>query len=202
MRRSPRRQCPGTFSVDHELLVSLLRATLDEIGRNGFTKIVLVNYHGGNTALLGYLLLGMLQHRKPYVVYATNNGPADEDRGQWNRMFPSSADHAGPIETSLILHLRPETVHMEALRDPSDGAPRGHLKRLGGVKNSFSWYADHPTHLKGDPRSASAEKGALALEMIAKHVARQVKAIKEDDVSAALAKEFYDAGEHPQAPPQ
>ena len=67
--------------------------------------------------------------------------------------------------------------------------------------NSFSWYSDFPTHLGGDPRSATAEKGAFYLEAQAKSLAAQIKRVKEDDVSAKLAKEFYDAAEHGPKPP-
>jgi creatinine amidohydrolase len=195
------RQCPGTISLDHELLFRLLRGTFDEIGRNGFTKIVIVNNHGGNSSLLGLVMVSMLQERRPYVVYNARVAMSAEDRSQWAQMSPGRDGHAGPSETSMLMHLRPETVHMEDLRDPADGDPRGRLKHLAGVGNSFSWYADYPTHLGGDPRSATAEKGAFWLEATAKALAQQIKKVKDDDVSAALAKEYYDAGEHPLKPP-
>jgi creatinine amidohydrolase len=196
------RQCPGTISLDHDLLLRLLQATLNEISRNGFTKIVIVNHHGGNSSLLSYLLMSMLQERRPYVVYSARVGLSAVDRSLWTQMSPGRDGHAGPLETSLLLHLRPETVHLEDLRDPSDGEARSHLKNLDGIGNSFSWYANYPTHLGGDPRSGAAEKGAFWLESAAKELARQIKKVKEDDVSAALAKEFYDAAERPLKPPR
>jgi creatinine amidohydrolase len=195
------RQCPGTVSLDHELLLRLLQATCGEIGRNGFTKILIVNFHGGNSSLLGYLLMSMLQERRPYVVYAAKNGLSDEDRKRWSELNPGRDGHAGPLETSLLMHLRPETVHLEDLRDVSDGNARNRLKNLDGVSNSFSWYANYPTHLAGDPRLGATEKGAWWLEAAANELAHQIKKVKEDDMSAALAKEFYDAAEHPRKAP-
>ena len=38
---------PGALTLRPELLLELLRAVLDEIGRNGFKKIIIVNAHGG-----------------------------------------------------------------------------------------------------------------------------------------------------------
>jgi creatinine amidohydrolase len=188
------RHCSGTLSLDHELVLELMRATLDEIGRNGFTKIVVVNGHGGNDALLGYVLDSLLQQRKPYVAYVVRKA-AEEDIKRWMEAYHGGFGHAGDHETSCLMYLRPETVHLEDLKDPSDGEARGRLKRLGNVRNSLSWYANYPTHFQGDPRQASAEKGAFWLDAVARNIARQIKTIKEDDVSARLAAEFYEAAE-------
>ena len=48
-----------------------------------------------------------------------------EDRRRWSEMSPGGDGHAGTSETSLIMHLRPETVHLEDLRDPGDGVRGG-----------------------------------------------------------------------------
>lgn len=189
------RHCSGTISLDHDLLLRLWRATLDEIGRNGFTKIIIVNHHGGNTALLEYLSMSLRQERRPYVAYAAQVELLDEDRQRWAEMSPRRDGHAGLQETSSMLHVCADSVHLEDLHDLSDGEPRGRLKHLGPTTNSFSWYANFPTHFGGNPQGASAEKGAFWLESVAKHIARQIKAVKQDEVSAVLAKEFYDAAE-------
>ena len=44
---------PGTVSIPPTLLLELLQAALDEIGRNGFRKIIIYSRHGGNSHLLG-----------------------------------------------------------------------------------------------------------------------------------------------------
>ena len=46
------RQQPGTISYSPELIWKILQETLDELNRNGFKKIILINGHGGNAALL------------------------------------------------------------------------------------------------------------------------------------------------------
>ena len=40
---------PGTITLKPTLLMELIQGVLDEIGRNGFRKIILLNAHGGNT---------------------------------------------------------------------------------------------------------------------------------------------------------
>ena len=93
-------------------------------------------------------------------------------------------------------------MHLEDLCATAEGEPRGHQKNLEGIANSSWWYADYPTHLAGDPRPATAEKGVFWLAAAARDLARQIKIIKEDKVSARLAKEFYDAAQHPDKPPR
>jgi creatinine amidohydrolase len=74
---------PGCISLDHALLLRLLRAALDEIGRNGFSKILIFNGHGGNTGLIGYLIMSMLQERHSYVLLEDFTDPADAESRGW-----------------------------------------------------------------------------------------------------------------------
>ena len=59
---------PGTIAYRPELTWSILTETCNELGRNGFKKIVLVNGHGGNTHFLHYFCQAQLEDRKGYSV--------------------------------------------------------------------------------------------------------------------------------------
>src|SRR5690554_4628985 len=50
------RHVPGTIAVKPDLLFGLLDEVCDEIARNGFDKIVLLNSHGGNPMLIKYFM--------------------------------------------------------------------------------------------------------------------------------------------------
>src|SRR5947209_13863489 len=50
------RHQPGTFALPPQLSLQLLEATFDEIARNGFDKIVIINGHGGNPELIRYFM--------------------------------------------------------------------------------------------------------------------------------------------------
>src|ERR1700690_2151618 len=50
------RHQPGTVAYRSDLQLALLQATTDEMARNGCHKILIVNGHGGNTALLQYFI--------------------------------------------------------------------------------------------------------------------------------------------------
>ena len=60
---------PGTVAIRLALLAELVEAALDEIGRNGFRKIIIYSWHGGNPSLVGQLLKQHLWEEKPYSLY-------------------------------------------------------------------------------------------------------------------------------------
>ena len=102
------RQHPGTVALPFALILELLEAVCDEISRNGFKKIILVNAHGGNTSLLDALSLTMLKKQKDYMVYYRRiaflmDHPMMESRQKWH-------GHADEGETSIMMELFPELV--------------------------------------------------------------------------------------------
>jgi creatinine amidohydrolase len=107
--------------------------------------------------------------------------------------------HGGEQETSEILAIRPDLVHLDRASTDGEGLPLDRLKALNeaGVYTGSWWYADHPTHYRGDGRPATAEKGNRLLEAYAQAVARIVRLIKQDDVTPRLQQEFFAAGEQP-----
>ena len=187
------RHYPGTVALPHDLLLAMLRAVLDEIGRNGFTKILICNGHGGNIGLLDYLMMALLQGPHSYVAYTCFVGQMEkEDADRWAAMKETSeGGHADEGETSVILYLRPELVHLEDLGDPRSGRARRRQKHLGGLRNPLSWYADYPTHLAGDPRPATAEKGKFLTEAAVRKLAKVIRTVKADEVTPRLQAEFH-----------
>ncbi len=191
------RHYPGTVGIDPILILSLLDNVCREIARNGLKKIVIVNAHGGNGHLLGYFAQIQLASPRDYAVYVADHlplAPADEAaiKAQWETTVDG---HAGESETSAILASRPDLVHREAIPDDAEGQPQGRLKALAdlGVETGIWWYADHPTHYRGDGRPASAEKGEHELEARARALARAIRIIKDDQETLRLQAEFFNA---------
>src|SRR4029077_16775356 len=63
------RHQPGTVAYSSRLQLELLQETVAEMARNGCRKIMIVNGHGGNTALLQYFAQTQLDTAKDYIVY-------------------------------------------------------------------------------------------------------------------------------------
>jgi creatinine amidohydrolase len=195
------RHCPGTIALDADLIVRLLDNVCREIARNGLAKIVLVNAHGGNYHFLRFFAQSQLASRRDYVVYVADPPLPAEEKAAVDAQWATQVDgHAGERESSMILAIRPDCVAHEALRADTEGVeglPQGRLKTLGdlGVYTGIWWYADHPTHYRGDGRPATAEKGERALAARAQALAAAVRQIKADGETRRLQDEFFAAAE-------
>lgn len=189
------RHHPGTVALPSELLMQVLSAICDEIARNGFKKIAIVNGHGGNTNFLRYFCQTQLERRKDYVVYLVeHNGAAAEVT---KALSETKFDwHGGEWETSDMLAAHPQLVHMDEARREPPAWGEGRLTVKGAFTSIF-WYARFPDHYAGDGAAATAEKGERSLEALVSFIADTIRSIKQDTASLALQQEFYERAERP-----
>jgi creatinine amidohydrolase len=159
---------PGTVTFSAE---NLLRAWF-EIGegvhRAGLRKLVIVNSHGGNAEVIG-IVARELRVRLGMLAVTS----------QWRRFgFPQNlyaaydatyGIHAGDIETSLMLHFRPDLVDMaKAKFFPSNAVDiekqYTHLRPIG--HHAFGWIAQdlNADGAVGNAAAGSARKGELTAE--------------------------------------
>ena len=150
---------PGTVTLRPALLLDLLMGVMDEIGRNGFHKIVIYNAHGGNNALLPFLAQCSLWEEKPYNVYLFNGRLSPERQAAWEGIVETKLHgHACECETSISLATHAQLVRLDRV-PPEPALPLGRLNGVPGNFSGISWYANYPDHYAGDARTASEEKG-------------------------------------------
>lgn len=194
---SEARHLPGTISLDGEVVLALLDNVCREIARNGLKKIVLVSAHGGNRFLIPYFLDRQREQAHDYVVYGIS-GISGGQRPEvpWDRAVDG---HAGPGETSMMLSIRPDLVHMDRIPEKEEWRAQGRLNALRevGAETGMWWYADHPTHYAGDAHPATAETGKRLVEVRAQYIAQAVRAIKADSETAHLQQQFYAGAAQP-----
>jgi creatinine amidohydrolase len=185
---------PGAFTVPPSLLLELLQSVLDEIGRNGFKKIILFNAHGGNTHFLRFLAQAQFWEQKPYTLYMPTRGLSPEAEKQWAAMRSTDfGGHACEEETSLVLGIHPELVKMDRVPE----RPARPLGRMGSLPPTYTgawWFADYPDHYAGDARSATRKKGKFLINAMADNLAKYITAVKADTVVPALEEEFFNRG--------
>jgi creatinine amidohydrolase len=187
------RHQPGTFALPSRLVLELLEATCDEIGRNGFKKILIVNGHGGNPNLLRYFVQSQLERRRDYVVYLyePQDDPAFTERvAKLRRSDPRNDKHAGERETSTLLYLRPDLVKMDRATRES-GADQRRLT-LPELFTAIGWYASFPNHYAGEGAKATRELGQALTEQRLESLARALKAVKADTAGPKVQREFFD----------
>ncbi len=152
---------PGGVMVKPELLTPLLQSVCDEIARNGFDKILILNGHGGNIQWLSFFCQTQLAERRDYVVYAVFGARLvrDDALGKQieRRRKTDWGGHADEVESSTIMAIRPDLVKLERAGE-EDGRPRKHLQDLIGAETAMWWYADFPEHYAGD--AGARQRGA------------------------------------------
>jgi creatinine amidohydrolase len=184
---------PGAFALPSRVVWDLLDATCDEIARNGFKKILIVNGHGGNPQLLRFFIQSQLERRRDYVVYFYDPKPdpaAQEKISKLRKSDPAADGHAGERETSTVLHLRPDLVQMERAAQES-GADQKRLN-LADVYTAIGWYASFPNHYAGEGGKATRELGQLLNELRVENLAQAIRAVKSDTRASELQAEYFD----------
>ena len=187
-------QQPGTFALPSRVVWDLLEATVDEIGRNGFDKIVIVNGHGGNPQLLRYFVQAQLEKRRNYAVYFFDPGQdqAFAEKARKMRKSDAAGDmHAGENETSTLLYLRPDLVKQN-LAVTESGEDQKRMASLPNLYTGIWWYASYPNHYAGEGAKASKELGKLITDNKVETLVKALKAVKADTKTLELQREYFD----------
>ncbi|MBF6227081.1 creatininase family protein [Nocardia abscessus] len=150
----------GTVSLSPATLVAVIGDIRRSLDRSGITTLVLVNAHGGNY-VLGNIAQEANTTGRNVVVY-----PGRED---WNRAreaagmdTDSHGDmHGGELETSILLHARPDLVRPSFRNADHEASDRPHLQLLG-----MSAYTS--SGIIGRPSAATDVKGKAALDALTK----------------------------------
>ena len=184
----------GTFALPPALISELLQATLDEIARNGFKKILIYSTHGGNPHWLRFFVQSQLDKRRDYVVYYYDPQPDMAFIEQLNkiRKTPLTGDeHAGERETSSMLAIRSDLVKMERAND-EDSRDQKRLADMPNIWTATSWYARFPNHYAGAGSAATVEEGKMLVEHAVGALVKVVREVKDDQTTPRIQKENYD----------
>jgi creatinine amidohydrolase len=185
---------PGTFALPSRLVWDLLDATVEEIARNGFKKILIVNGHGGNPQLLRYFVQSQLERRRDYVVYFFDpvyDAQQAEREKALRKTDPLTDLHAGENETSSLLYLRPDLMRMESAAQES-GADQKRMTLPPDLYTAIWWYARFPNHYAGEGAKATRELGQALTEHRVAALVKALRAVKADDKTLQLQNEFFD----------
>lgn len=192
------RHQPGTIAYTPELIWKVLQETLNELARNGFEKIIIVNGHGGNNAFLNFFGMAQLSERRSYSLYwfQPKRDPEVEKKAEELTQHDPYNAHAGNEESSVIKAIVPDLVHLDRAGQQS-GIDQERMKNLPSVYSGIWWYASYPNHYGGDGSKANAAAGELLINSTVSQLVQMIQAVKKDEVVPALQKEFFDKAENP-----
>ncbi len=103
---------PGTLTLSAETLARLWTEIGESVARAGFRKLVLFNSHGGQPQVME-IVARDLRVRLGMLVVAYSWYAAGIPEGLFAADEVQDGIHAGAIETSIMLHLRPDLVQMD-----------------------------------------------------------------------------------------
>jgi creatinine amidohydrolase len=153
------RQFAGTMWVDAPAFRSYMESLTRNLTYHGIDRVIFVNAHGGNVEPLREVCRRV---RDEGVAYAVEWMWDESIPDLVDELFETNGPHAGPKETSMMLHLRPETVEtarFEAARDEGLADPAAAERRKHGARTAFDAIESSSNGTFGDPTDATAEKG-------------------------------------------
>jgi creatinine amidohydrolase len=162
----------GTLSLSCETLVAMLVELGESVHRAKIRRLILLNSHGGQPQVMDIVARELRIRHAMLVVNA-----AWFDMGMPDELFSASecrlGIHGGEVETSLMLHLRPDLVDMTRARDfVSLGREMEAEFKLLTTEGrfGFGWQAQdlNPWGVCGNAVAADAGRGA----QLAQHLVR------------------------------
>jgi creatinine amidohydrolase len=147
--------------------LAVLRDVVEVLNRQGIFKLIILNSHGGNDFKTMIRELG-LQFPKMFLCSCNWYQAVDQ-----KQFFENKDDHAGEMETSLILHLTPKLVR--PLSEAGDGSAKKF--RMSGIREGWAWAERKWLQVTrdtgvGDPRKATPEKGEKYFKAVTEKVSQ------------------------------
>ena len=157
----------GSLTISETLLMDIIDAYLESLRRHGFERFVVMSSHGGN-----YPVLARWERERPardtVVISDFRVFDAGFDAIRRFGRTDTAGPHAEVMETSMMLHLHPELVHMDRAEPGFTGESSLDDVLARGMR------AITQNGILGDPVGASAEMGAAVLEAIVERLHQHV----------------------------
>ena len=199
----------GSISLKASTIMTVLEELCDEAGRNGFTKVLILNSHGGNNSMLNLFLRNQVYNDKPYATIVAHTNVSQDKlepeelleaitsrREEFSFVTEKDIEtikgwipkgyqggHADVRETALVMADHPELI-AEDRYDAEDGYhnPRADALSKEGIRLANHWYAGGPNCYSGAPAFGTTQTIGLAMKKLCvERMARVFKLIKESD---------------------
>jgi creatinine amidohydrolase len=177
----------GTLNSGGRAFEDFWLAVVDQLVARGFNRFYLISGHGGNCSfLVNVVKFAGERHRRTFCATTwlhTSGHIAAPIVQQTRRSARGGMGHAGELETAMILHLRPDLVHMERVVDETEFISTASYymdwSEGGELVANPPWEDDTQTGAYGAGSVATAENGKLWLETAVIEKAAHVREIDE-----------------------
>ncbi len=170
---------PLTINMNPSTQNAILRDVLEALSEQGINKLIIFNGHGGNDfkQMIRELKIEfeeMFIAQLDWFRVITN----------WNEYFDDAGDHAGEMETSIMMNISPDWVL--PLAEAGDGKSK--KLKFSGKSEGWLWAPREWTRVTkdtgiGNPEKSTAKKGKDALQDIIAKIADFLVDLSETDPS-------------------
>ncbi len=174
---------PLTLNMNPSTQAAVLSDITESLGSSGVRKLVILNGHGGND--FRQMVRELQAETSLFLCVVNWYGIVPQEP-----FFDEMGDHAGEMETSVMMHLEPSLVL------PLDQAGDGRAKsfRISGLRDGTAWAPRRWTKVTadtgvGDPSNATPAKGKAYVEAVIRKIAEFLMDLSEADVE-----EMYEEG--------
>jgi creatinine amidohydrolase len=166
---------PGSLSLRPHTLTSIMIDLLESAYEHGFRRILILNGHGGNVPAIQVALAEVLHELPGLEVLLGNWWREPAVMAVFEAAYPGEASgHADAGETSTVMAVRPDVIHLE--RAAYSPGPH-HVDFL--TRQVFLDQFPHGV-IGTDPRRASADVGEQALAAAAQVYEQVLRAWKAE----------------------
>lgn len=167
---------PGSLTITPGTLTSLMLDVCAGLSAAGVERVVVVNWHEGNTPAIR-VAADRVQSDHPVRVIVA------EAHVVTNGLFPDEMEftHAGSMETAAVLAHEPSLVRLSELAggDPVDQGADGHAlfrrRDVYPVMRDFREVASSGWY--GTPTSVTEERAREIIDSVAEHIAGSVEEV-------------------------
>jgi len=166
----------GTLTLSAETAIRLWTEIGLSVARAGVRKMLILNSHGGNGDIISIVARELRVQAGMYVVRGSW-GASGAPEGLFSPRELTHGIHGGDYETSLMLHLRPDTVDMSQAQDFRSSAEGAAIPPTGAM--AYGWIASdlNPHGVVGEAHLATADKGRLTADKLVADVTGVLRAM-------------------------
>lgn len=159
---------PGTLSLTPEQLAVLARQWAEWAATSGLSRLLFVNAHFGNAASLG-IATDHLRLFRPDLRVGVVNWWALDPTVAAESVVDGEDLHANRSETSVMLHVAPELVHLDRIAGADDS------DRTADLVFRYTAPALSTNGVTGRPSEATEELGRKLVDLTVAAIAERVE---------------------------
>ena len=170
---------PGTVSLDPQTLFDVWLQIGESVAHTGVLKLVIFNSHGGQIHLVDSVAK-QLRVKHGMLVVKANYMQFDIFADLFDAKELQFGLHGGAVETSVMLHLRPDLVRMDKaanFRSSLEGIIADQPLLNADSDAAFAWASQdlNPVGVSGDATQANAELGCTVVERASRILANMIE---------------------------